>query len=339
MKLRFAWKPFLVQSQIVALLVFVQFQTNMWTTQIVRPMSPDQMLLHFALFFGLSLIVALACDRYGRSKGLWKRSAYVLIGALSASITHFVALAPGGYVRAIDEGHLLVILVIPLLLGGATGFLLHKSLGYSTEDDDPLLLEQTVGKAAASQAPIGVATSLGLINSGSAEYYDGPLQVRTSGWAALVAALAGSAVYSIVTTLTLYDGALPMDALPPVFRNNPALGMLLASAVFTLPFFVFVRKSHDFLQARGKDGIKSYALAGLFVPLGFGLMLLALMGPFGVMVILPWIVPSVIAMITYHRVAGFEPLALPSDIEVRDRRTMLPANHVRRRVRRVVPAE
>src|SRR5918993_104401 len=252
MKLRFAWKPFLVQSQIVALLAFVQFQTNMWTTQIMRPMSPDQMLLHFALFFGLSLIVALACDRYGRSKGLWKRSAYVLIGALSASITHFVALAPGGYVRAIDEGHLLVILVIPLLLGGATGFLLHKSLGYSTGDDDPLLLEQTVGSAVASQAPIGAATSLGLINSGSAEYYDGPLQVRTSGWAALVAALAGS---------------------------------------------------------------------------------------FGVMVILPWIVPSVIAMITYHRVAGFEPLALPSDIEVRDRRTMLPANHVRRRVRRVVPAE
>ena len=61
------------------------------------------------------------------------------------------------------------------------------------------------------------------------------------------------------------------------------------------------------------------------------------MGPFGVMVVLPWVLPSVVAMVSYYRLAGFEPLALPSDIEVSDPRTMLAADHVRRRVRRVVP--
>ena len=81
----------------------------------------------------------------------------------------------------------------------------------------------------------------------------------------------------------------------------------------------------------------SYALAGVVVPLGFALMLLALMGPFGVMVVLPWVLPSVVAMSVYHRLAGFEPLALPQDIEVRDPRNMLPADHVRRRVKRAVP--
>ena len=136
---------------------------------------------------------------------------------------------------------------------------------------------------------------------------------------------------------SLTDGVLPPEALPPLFHANPAMMALVAIAFYTLPFLLFVNRAHSFLQARGKDQMLSYALAGVAVPLGFSLMLLALMGPFGVMVVLPWVLPSVVAMTVYHRLAGFEPLALPQDIEVRDRRTMLPADHVRRRVRRAVP--
>ena len=155
--------------------------------------------------------------------------------------------------------------------------------------------------------------------------------------AAWVAAFIASSLYSLTVMFSLTDGLLPPDAMPPLYHENPALMALVGIAVYSVFFYFFVRKAHGFLQARGKDQMRSYALAGIFVPLGFALMLLALMGPFGIMVVLPWVLPSVLAMVTYHRLAGFEPLALPSDIEVRDPRTLLAADHVRRRVRRVVP--
>jgi hypothetical protein len=101
-----------------------------------------------------------------------------------------------------------------------------------------------------------------------------------------------------------------------------------------IPFYIFVRRSHAFLQKRGKSEIKSYVLAGVFVPLGFAVAYIALLGPLGFLFVLPWVLPSIVTMITYHRIAGLEPLDLPDDIEVRDPRAMLPADHVRRRVRR-----
>jgi hypothetical protein len=129
---------------------------------------------------------------------------------------------------------------------------------------------------------------------------------------------------------------LPADAMPPLSRANPILFAIYGIIGVSVLFYIFISRSHSFLQRRGKDSLKSYALAGVVVPLGFALALLALMGPFGPLIVLPWILPSVLAMATYHRIAGFEPLDLPDDIEVSDPRTMLPADHVRRRVRRVV---
>ena len=154
--------------------------------------------------------------------------------------------------------------------------------------------------------------------------------------AAWVAALIGASIIGVATLFSLTDGQLPADVLPPLFRTNPAMAGLVGIAFWTVPFLFFVRKSHDFLQSRGKDRIKSYALAGVFVPLGLSSMLLVLMGPFALLIVLPWIFPSVIAMVVYHRLAGVEPLALPADIEVSDPRTLIPADHVRRRVRRVI---
>jgi hypothetical protein len=106
--------------------------------------------------------------------------------------------------------------------------------------------------------------------------------------------------------------------------------------VMTLPFYIFVRKAHAFLQARGKSELKSYLKAGLFVPGLFFLGFFALLGPFAIMFVLPWILPSMIAIGVYHRLAGFEPLSLPGDIEVSDRRTLIGADHPRRQMRRIV---
>ena len=330
MKLRFAWKPLLVQSQIMGLIVLAQFQTSMWTTHQLQRFTLDRMFLYFLLFAAVNFAVVYAGDRLARKRVWWRRSAYLVIGAAGATAAHGVALAPGGYVEAWRNGVILLIILIPAMLGAATAFLMHLGLGYSEEGDDPQAL-------AAVAAGSGAGDSSAVHDIGTAAYYDGPLQVRTSAIAAFIAALIGSSLYALTVMFSLSDGVLPSDALPPLYRENPALLALVAIGFYSVFFFVFVRKAHSYLQARGKDKVRSYALAGVVVPMGFALMLLALMGPFGVIIVLPWLLPSVVAMVAYHRLAGFEPLALPSDIEVADPRTMLPADHVRRRVRRVIP--
>ncbi|WP_156313617.1 hypothetical protein [Erythrobacter sp. SG61-1L] len=329
-QLRFAWKPMLVQSQIVGILVLAQFQLHMWSDMKPAPTTPDKAILYFLLFAGLNFTVMFAGDRLARKVGWWTRGVYMGLGATAASVAHAVALAPAAYVLAFREGTLFALLLVPILIGAATAFLMHKSLGYAAEGDDPHALFQKVNGATDSGAVYDI---------GSAEYYDGPLQIRTSATAALIAAFTGSALYVFITLISLTDGVLPAGALPPLFTQSPILAALFGICGTAAPFYVFIRRSHAFLQKRGKDSLKSYALAGIFVPLGFALALLALMGPFGIILVLPWILPSVAAMATYHRLAGFEPLDLPGDIEVRDPRAMLPADHIRRRVRRVVRAD
>lgn len=171
---------------------------------------------------------------------------------------------------------------------------------------------------------------------GTAAYYDGPLQVRTSEMAGIVAALAGGALYVVIHLFLIGGDGLPPGIAPPSFRNNPILFALYGIAGCGVLFYIFVHRAHAFLQRRGKADLKSYVLAGVFVPAGFALAFIGLMGPLGFIFVLPWLFPSVAAMATYHRLAGMEPLDLPDDIEVRDARTLLPADHVRRRTRRFV---
>ena len=62
MKLRLAWKPLLVQSQIIGLLVLAQFQTSMWTTHAVQRLTLDRMFLYFLLFAGVNFAVVAAAN-------------------------------------------------------------------------------------------------------------------------------------------------------------------------------------------------------------------------------------------------------------------------------------
>ena len=62
--------------------------------------------------------------------------------------------------------------------------------------------------------------------------------------------------------------------MPPLYHENPALMPSSHRRLYN-PFYLFIRKAHGFLQSRGKASMRSYALAGVAVPLGFAMMLLA----------------------------------------------------------------
>ena len=328
MKLAFSWRPFVAQSLAVGLFTFLEWQTNVWTTKAVRPETLDRLILPLIGFALVNFAVLIAGDRVARRLGRSDRPTYVVIGALAASAAHVVALAPAGYATALERGALSLLIGVPALLGAAMGFLLHRSLGFTTEGDEPEALATSVGKTK-DAAPAYAATA-------GAEYYNGPLQVRDSSMAALIAAMIGSTLYMFMQALAeSQDHFLAGMVSPKAFGSMPTM-FLSGIFVFTLPFYIFVRKAHSFLQARGKAELKSYALAGLVVPGLFFLGFLALLGPFALLFVLPWILPSIAAMATYHRLAGMEPLSLPDDIEVSDRRTLIAADHPRRQMRRIV---
>ena len=328
MKLAFSWRPFVTQSLAVGLFVFLEWQTNIWTTKQVRVETLDRLLFPLIGFALINFVVLAAGDRIARKLGRSDRGTYIAIGALASSAAHAVALAPAAYTTAVANGAVSLLIAVPALLGAAMGFLLHRSLGFSIEGDEPEALAAGVeGKT--DTPPAYAATQ-------SAEYYSGPLQVRDSSMAALIAAVIGSALYMLTNALAeSQDHFLAGMVSPKAFGSLPTM-FLSGIFAFILPFYIFVRKAHAFLQARGKSELKSYILAGLVVPGLFFLAFLGLLGPFALLFVLPWILPSMVAIGVYHRLAGMEPLSLPDDIEVRDRRALVAADHPRRQMRRVV---
>jgi hypothetical protein len=273
--------------------------------------------------------VLIAGDRIARKLGRSDRATYIGIGAMAASAAHAVALAPAAYATAAGQGTVSVIIAVPALLGAAMGFLLHRSLGFAIDGDEPEELAGQAGSGEPGPVPAYAATT-------GAEYYSGPLQVRDSSMAALIAAVIGSTLYMFMQAVAeSQTHFLAGMVSPKAFGSMPTM-FLSGIFAFVLPFYIFVRKAHAFLQARGKSALSSYIKAGLVVPGLFFLGFLALMGPFALLFVLPWILPSMAAMGVYYRIAGMEPLALPDDIEVRDRRTLIGADHPRRHMRRVV---
>ena len=332
MKLRFALRPFIQQSVVMGLFLMPQLLTNMWTTRKIQRPTLDEFIVPLIGFAIVNFVIMLGGDRLARRFDRGDSATYTLLGAIAGSVMHAVALAPAAYVASAERGELTLLLAIPALLGAAAGFLLHRTLGYSAEGDDPKKLAEVFAE------DIKHTASRVFASTDAADYYGGPLQVRDSSMAAIIASLIGAGIYVFEVAISELQDSLFAQILPPQLASNMALVALSGIIYCSLLFFVFVKKAHGFLQARGKTDVRSYVTAALVVPLGFALALTALMGPFGIIVVLPWILPSVAAIVTYHRLAGFEPLALPEDIVVNDPRTLISADHPRRRMRRVMHA-
>lgn len=329
MKLGFQWRAFLQQSLAMALFLFVQWWSNIWSTKLIRLGSLDDVVVPIVGFGLINLALMVGGDRLARKLGRADRASYMLLGAVAASVIHVVALAPAAYVATAERGELSLLIVIPMLLGAATGFLLHRTLGFAPDGDDPNALASAVVELKGMANRAFAATD-------TAEYYSGPLQVRDSSMAAIIAALIGSAIFVFMQAIAEANDPFLSEIVSEERFGGMASLALAGIISATIPFYIFVKKTHAFLQARGKSELRSYLKAALVIPALLAMALFALMGPFALVVVLPWILPSLAAIAVYFRLAGFEPLSLPEDIEVSDRRTLIAANHPRRQMHRIV---
>lgn len=268
-----------------------------------------------------------------RKYGIRSRSAYAGLGAVAAIAPFLLAMGRGPLSQALEKGSLSALLVCPLVVGALSGFLYHRRAGYDRAGDDPDRLATATGQAADASG-LG-----GTVRTDHAEYFDGPLVVRSSLGANALAALLASAAFILASTLSAWVDPYESPLTQFMARNGAGKTVVQGILGTAIPIMVLLALTHGFLRARGKSSYRDYATAGVVGPVIFSILI----GMTGVswlafLYLLQFLAPSLIAMLAYRRLAGLEPAPLPDDIEVSDRRTLVGADHVRRRMVRVIDA-
>ena len=302
------------------------------------------------------------------------RSVYAGLGAV-ATVATMLLLANRGQIDAfVDKGYLLATLIALGAFGALVGFLYHVRAGYVSEGDNPGALGgflrglQTSGTddrgdtampASISGVKGQASEDRAHIQLETAEYFDGPLQVRTSFGTMVVSALAGTLLFnfgvmfmSLASWLTQQSaphashpgdiaaavrnfnpltGVSGLDGVLSFFANSAA-GGLLFGLLLAIPFAAVIYACHGIARALNKTSYLAYAAIGLVAPPILGLLLFFVFFFVG----LKMAFPCAIAMLIYRNLAGLEPKPVAEDILVGDRRHLVGSGHARRRYGRVI---
>ena len=293
---------------------------------------------------GFAILFVLGVKQL-RKRHIRSSLAFAGLGVVSC-LPPFLAANGWSYLTdSASNGIMSLMILLPTLIGGASGFLYHRSAGYETDCDDVDALAAKVSQGEIDQAtgvigpdPSGAqANAFGrragppaYVATETAEYYSGPLQVSDSPGARWLAAFSGAALHVFLQTM----GALGDNFHIPIRKewDNPALIVGLGVVGGTVLNAAFIKLVASILRKFDKTSLLSFAFAGLVTPWIFGLPL----GPAGWFMALGVFIPFGFAMTVFHILAGFEPKSLPDDIVVKDRRALVGADHARRRMARVI---
>jgi hypothetical protein len=246
---------------------------------------------------------------------------------------------------AAEHGMASIAVGVPALFGCMLGFLYVRRAGFAASGDDPrrltaLFRQPEVRERGSGAKPAGVSGELS--DNGafaaieSADYYSGPLQVKTSlsavvitgisaggAWAVMKLVLGAVSVVGTEGSAAFIETAIGAGAVP-------LFGVIITTLMGALLFPVPVYIGHMIARSRDWTGYGAYAAVGALIPIAAGTLMFVV----GLMVTGQFVVPMALAMIFYRNLAGLEPKALPEDIQVSDRRALVGANHLRRRYSR-----
>ena len=274
-----------------------------------------------------ALLFLVGHDRI-RARGMRSRGVYAAVGAAAAVPPFLVAVGWTALAGAGRSGMLSALLVCPLVLGALLGFLYHRRAGYEVEGDDP---------AALAAMAAGGGGDGALLAAAEATYFDGPLVVRNSLGANALASLLGGVTFVLAVTFGQANDLAASPVGQFMAANGPGKTLLQGAIGLALPIGLLLRLTQAWLRARGLSSMRDYALAGIVGPLVFSILIaLTGMSWFALAYLVQLLAPSLVAMLAYRSLAGLEPAPLPDDIEVTDRRTLVGADHVRRRMARII---
>ena len=276
-----------------------------------------------------------------RRSGISHRWAYAGAGSLAALVAIGGATPGAGWGLMLERGNLSFFLLVTAVSGAVLGFLYNWRAGTERDGDDPARLQEALNQQRANGPPLDPTEDLVLIDTGTAEYFSGPVQVRTSLPIAFVAALLSAGCVGLVSILVGGLAALMIGLQESTGQTlqqqmfwalHSQIGTLAFVGMAFLPITVMVLISHMIARARGKTSQLAYLGIGAASTPVVGL----LAGPMGVIVGLGAAVPVAVAMVMYRNMAGLEPKAVKEDILLNDRRNLVPENHARRKFGRLI---
>lgn len=338
-----------------------------------RAWTPDALIFDNLKAGAVYILPFLAGHLTFRKLGVASRWAY---GGLAAAccLAAFAILMPrANFERLFETGTVSLFLLFGAVAGAVFGFLYHWRSGYDAEGDRPSALAATLsgrmakvtgaetprpmqpqgGPTVASAGPSAfapqpasvrspsVSDDGALVDTGESEYFNGPLQVRTSLPVMFVASLGSTVLYGVGKYIVgmAFAASKAKDASPEAifeaaYKAAGYEGFGLALFVFTatLPFVVVIYAGHMAARALNKTSYAAYGAIGLLTPIVMGLFVFIVGAFIGVQVA----IPAALAMMVYRNMAGLEPKPVKEDIMVKDRRNLVGANHARRTFGRVV---
>ena len=284
-------------------------------------------LVYFALFVAGHLAL--------RRAAVGNRAAYAGVGAAACVVAFCVLGAFGELIDAFRRGAGIGYLIAPAALGAVFGFLYAWRASWESEADEPAALADALASRSAEERdPVHVRT-------GDADYYAGPMQVRTSIPLMLLAALFASMLTGLARGVMLvgHEVSLLGDAgmsrmVEHALQSTGAAGFELFGLMLisVLPMTVMILAGHYVARAFRWESPAAYFGVGLVMPPILAAVTMLLFLVIALMIILP----TAVAMVIYRQMAGLEPVPVKDDVIVRDPRDLVGADHPRRQFGRVI---
>src|SRR5689334_5345209 len=278
--------------------------------------TPDRALSIFLARLAIDAGLLLAGHLVLRTVHLPTRIAYAVMGGAAAAIGYVLALRVEVWIAAPSADALFVGAILPVLAGAIAGFIYAQFAGR----------EPSAHRRPGPAAPAA---------------YDGPVQVRTS-IAAIVIAATTPAVFAAVIAIPLcmlglgdYVSFEPQPSMVVALQIAlPAQVFLATLAASIVPAAIVVCATHGIARGLGRRNGRDYAVIGAAVGCAAALTLVALVEQMFLFPAAACIGALMGAL--YRLFAGLEPLALPEPVLVEDPALLVAADHPSRRQHAVI---
>jgi hypothetical protein len=274
--------------------------------------SADKVLVLYLVQLTFDTALLFAGHLMLRGRAISGRFAYALMGGAMAAASYAIVLRNGLLLVAPDSGTAITAGLLPTLAGMIAGFLYCQFAGFAPSEAWPKFSTEA------------------LITSCR---FDGPVRVRTSIAATIIAAVT-PAVMTALLTLAMFSPLSPYPEAaigPPMFVSALPAQMFLVSLTATIvPVAIFVVCTHHIARALHRQrGLDYAALGGLLAALCSFLFVPFTPFPFtsDLFPLVASILCGAIMGGLYRRFAGLEPVPLPEPVIVADENTLVPADH------------
>jgi len=283
--------------------------------------APDKVLISYAGCLVLDGILLFAGHLVLRQSAIFGRPAYALMGGVMAATSYLLALRNGLVLVPPKSGSEITLGLLPSAAGMLAGFLYGQFAGLATVTAGPL--RSADGEAASAPRT-----------------FDGPVQVRTSVAAVMIAATVPATLTAVLLfmMLSLFLPGYLAGGVGPVFAAAFPAQMFLISLMATIvPSAIFILAVHHIARAFGRKRGMDYAGIGSLLAGSCVGLVAPLMPVTSLFVLLaPGIVYGAIMGALYRRFAGIEPVPLPEAVIATDEATLVGADHPSRRQRSVI---